>query len=85
MVSVVTKGANVYMPMGELIDFDKERARLEKEKGKVQKDLDFIHKKLSNPGFLAKAPESVVAQEREKVAKLEDLMRKLNDSLAALQ
>lgn len=85
MVSVVTKGANVYMPMGELIDFDKERARLEKEKGKVQKDLDLIHKKLSNPGFLAKAPESVVAQEREKVAKLEDLMRKLNDSLAALQ
>lgn len=85
MVSVVTKGANVYMPMGELIDFDKERARLEKEKGKVQKDLDFINKKLSNPGFLAKAPESVVAQEREKVAKLEDLMSKLNDSLAALQ
>ncbi|MBS5149793.1 MAG: valine--tRNA ligase [Butyricicoccus pullicaecorum] len=85
MVSVVTKGANVYMPMGELIDFDKERARLEKEKGKVQKDLDFINKKLSNPGFLAKAPEAVVAQEREKVAKLESLMSKLNDSLAALQ
>lgn len=85
MVSVVTKGANVYMPMGELIDFDKERARLEKEKGKVKKDLDFINKKLSNPGFLAKAPEAVVAQEREKVAKLESLMSKLNDSLAALQ
>lgn len=85
MVSVVTKGANVYMPMGELIDFDKERARLEKEKGKVQKDLDFINKKLSNPGFLAKAPEAVVAQEREKVAKLEELMSKLDASLAALQ
>ncbi len=85
MVSVVTKGANVYMPMGELIDFEKERARLEKEKGKVQKDLDFINKKLGNPGFLAKAPEAVVAQEREKVAKLEELMAKLDASLAALQ
>ncbi len=85
MVSVVTKGANVYMPMGELIDFEKERARLEKEKGKVQKDLDFINKKLGNPGFLAKAPEAVVAQEREKVAKLEELMEKLDASLAALQ
>ena len=58
MVSVVTKGANVYMPMGELIDFEKERARLEKEKSKVQKDLEFINKKLGNPGFLAKAPEA---------------------------
>ncbi len=85
MVSVVTKGANAYMPMGELIDFEKERARLEKEKGKVQKDLDFINKKLGNPGFLAKAPEAVVAQEREKVAKLEELMAKLDASLAALQ
>lgn len=85
MVSVVTKGANVYMPMGELIDFEKERARLEKEKSKVQKDLDFINKKLGNPGFLAKAPEAVVAQEREKVAKLEELMAKLDASLAALQ
>ncbi len=85
MVSVVTKGANVYMPMGELIDFEKERARLEKEKSKVQKDLEFINKKLGNPGFLAKAPEAVVAQERKKVAKLEELMSKLDASLAALQ
>lgn len=85
MVSVVTKGATVYMPMGELIDFEKERARLNKEKQKVQKDLDFLNKKLNNPGFLAKAPQAVVAQEREKVAKLEELMTKLDASLAALK
>lgn len=85
MVSVVTKGATVYMPMGELIDFEKERARLNKEKQKVQKDLDFLNKKLSNPGFIAKAPQAVVAQEREKVAKLEELMTKLDASLAALK
>ncbi|MCF2670179.1 valine--tRNA ligase [Butyricicoccus pullicaecorum] len=85
MVSVVTKGATVYMPMGELIDFEKERARLEKEKTKVQKDIDFVMKKLNNPGFVAKAPEAVVAQEREKVAKYQELMDKLNASLAALR
>ena len=85
MVSVVTKGATVYMPMGELIDFEKERARLNKEKQKVQKDLDFLNKKLNNPGFIAKAPQAVVAQEREKVAKLEELMTKLDASLAALK
>ena len=85
MVSVVTEGAQVYMPMGELVDFEKERARLEKEKAKVQKDIDFVMKKLNNEGFVAKAPEAVIAQEREKAAKYQELMDKLNASLAALK
>ncbi len=84
MVSVVTKGAQVYMPMGELVDFEKEKARLEKEKAKVQKDIDFVMKKLNNEGFVAKAPATVIAQEREKAAKYQELMDKLNASLAAL-
>ena len=84
MVSVVTKGAQVYMPMGELVDFEKEKARLEKEKAKVQKDIDFVMKKLNNEGFVAKAPAAVIAQEREKAAKYQELMDKLNASLAAL-
>ena len=85
MVSVVTKGAQVYMPMGELVDFEKERARLEKEKTKVQKDIDFVMKKLNNPGFVSKAPEAVIQQEREKAARYQELMAKLEASLAALQ
>ena len=85
MVSIVTKGATIYMPMGELIDFEQERARLEKEKSKVQKDIDFVMKKLNNPGFVAKAPEAVVAQERAKVEKYQELMAKLDASLAALK
>lgn len=85
MVSVVTEGAQVYMPMGELVDFEKERARLEKEKAKVQKDIDFVMKKLNNEGFVAKAPEAVIAQEREKAAKYQELMDKLNASLEALK
>ena len=84
MVSVVTKGAQVYMPMGELVDFEKEKARLEKEKAKVQKDIDFVMKKLNNEGFVATAAAAVIAQEREKAAKYQELMDKLNASLAAL-
>ncbi|MBS7224043.1 MAG: valine--tRNA ligase [Clostridiaceae bacterium] len=85
LVSIVTEGAQVYMPMGELVDFEKERARLQKEKAKVQKDIDFVMKKLNNPGFVAKAPEAVIAQEREKAAKYQELMEKLDASLAALK
>ena len=85
LVSVVTKGAQVYMPMGELVDFEKERARLQKEKAKVQKDIDFVMKKLNNPGFVQKAPEAVIAQEREKAERYQELMAKLDASLAALQ
>lgn len=85
MVSIVTPGAQVYMPMGELIDFEKERARLEKEKAKVEDDIAFVMKKLDNPGFVAKAPEKVVAAERDKVAKYQELLEKIEASLSALR
>ncbi len=55
--TAVTDSVRIFIPMDELIDKDKELARLKKEQEKVQKDLDFLSKKLSNQGFLAKAPE----------------------------
>lgn len=84
MVSVVTGDAQIYMPMHELIDFEKERARLTKEKEKAQDDLAFVMKKLDNPGFVAKAPEKVVQVEREKADRARELIAKLEASLAAL-
>ena len=84
MVSVVTGDVQMYLPMNELVDFEKEKARLNKELKKAQKDLDFINKKLNNPGFLNKAPEQVVEGERVKAAKLNDQIAKLNESIAAL-
>lgn len=84
MVSVVTGDVQMYLPMNELIDFEKEKARLSKEMKKAEKDLAFIEKKLNNPGFLKKAPEQVVEGERVKAAKLKDQIQKLQDSLAAL-
>ena len=83
-VAIVTADAKIYIPMGELIDFEAEKARLNKEKEKVLKDLDFINKKLNNPGFVAKAPEAVVQGQREAAAKLQDKLNMLDDSIAKL-
>ena len=84
MASVVTGDAQLYMPMGDLIDFEAERARLGKEKSKVEADIDFVMKKLNNPKFVDKAPEKVVAAEREKADKLREHLAKLEESIAAL-
>ena len=84
MASVVTGDAQLYMPMGDLIDFDAERARLGKEKKKVEDDIAFVMKKLGNPKFVDKAPENVVAAEREKADKLREHLAKLEESIAAL-
>ena len=84
MASVVTGDAQLYMPMGDLIDFAAERARLEKEKAKVEDDIEFVMKKLNNPKFVDKAPEKVVAAEREKAEKLREHLAKLEESIAAL-
>ncbi len=84
MASVVTEDARLYMPMGDLIDFEAERARLEKEKAKVGDDIAFVMKKLNNPKFVNKAPEKVVNAEKEKAEKLQEHLKKLLESLAAL-
>ena len=84
MASVVTGDAQIYMPMGDLVDFEAERARLGKEKSKVEADIDFVMKKLNNPKFVDKAPEKVVAAEREKADKLREHLAKLEESIAAL-
>ena len=84
MASVVTGDAQLYMPMGDLIDFEAERARLGKETKKVEDDIAFVMKKLNNPKFVDKAPENVVAAEREKADKLREHLAKLEESIAAL-
>ena len=83
-VSIVTADAKIYIPMGELIDFEAQRARLTKEKEKALKDLEFINKKLNNPGFVSKAPEAVVQGQRDAAAKLQDKISMLDDSIAKL-
>ena len=85
MVTIVTANARVFMPMGELVDKEKELARLEKERKAAQKDIDFLSGKLSNQGFLAKAPEAVVNGARADAEKLRALIEKLDASAAAMK
>ncbi len=84
MVEAVTGEAKLYMPMEQLVDLAQERARVEKELAKAQKDLGMIQNKLSNPKFVERAPENVVAGEREKEAKLVKLIEQLSESLSRL-
>ena len=84
-VSIVSEGAQIYIPMGELVDIEKEIARLEKEKLNCEKQLAGIEGKLNNPGFLAKAPEAVVAAEREKADKLKEKLALVEQSIASLK
>ena len=80
-VTIITDDAKIYIPLGELVDFEAERKRLEKELAAAQDKLDFINKKLNNPGFVNKAPEKVVAQNREDAAKLEEKIANLKKSI----
>ncbi len=84
MVSVITNAATLYIPMSELIDLEKEIARLNKEKEKTLKDVNMLKNKLANEGFLAKAPEAVVAAEREKLANAEARLENIEESLKQL-
>lgn len=84
VVTIITDSAKIFIPMGELVDFDAERKRLEKELAAAQDKLDFINKKLSNPGFVNKAPEKVVNQNREDAAKLQEKIAGLKDSLDSI-
>ena len=84
MVSVVTDNARMFMPMAELVDLEKERARIQKELQNAEKQLAGQNAKLSNQNFVTRAPEAVVNVEREKKAKLEALIENLKISLENL-
>ena len=84
-IEVVTHAARVLMPLAELVDFEKELARIAKEKANAEKQLAGIENKLSNQGFIAKAPEAVVNGAREDAAKLRALIEKLDASAAAMK
>ncbi len=84
MVSVITDNARMFMPMAELVDLEKERARIRKELANAEKQLAGQIAKLSNQNFVTRAPEAVVNVEREKKAKFEALIENLKISLENL-
>ena len=83
-VSIVTAEAKIYIPMGDLVDFEAERKRLMKEKEAAEKKLAQINGKLNNPGFLAKAPQNVIDAQKADAEKLTEKIKMIDESLAAL-
>ncbi len=82
--TAVAEGVTVLVPLEGLVDPAKEKERVARELGKVDKDLVLIIKKLSNESFVSRAPADVVAKERERQTELEDTKKKLEDALVRL-
>ncbi|MBQ8654652.1 MAG: class I tRNA ligase family protein, partial [Clostridia bacterium] len=87
-VSAVTKAGELFIPLGDLVDFDKEIARLQKELDNVRKEIARAEGKLNNQGFISKAPAALVEQEKAKLAanqvkvgQLENRINELKESL----
>ncbi len=83
--TAVMDGTEICLPLADLIDFEKEIERLEKEKIKLQSELDRVNGKLSNEKFMSKAPENVVAEEREKLAKYQEMMNTVSERLEQMK
>ena len=84
-VSVVINGAKIFIPLDELVDFEKEKERLTKEKAKLESEIKRVNGKLSNQGFLAKAPESLVNEEKAKKEKFEEMMKSVLERLENIE
>ena len=84
MVSVVTADAQLYIPLAELVDLDKERARIQKELDQARANLERTEAKLRNEKFVSKAPEQVIQGVRDTADKTRSLIARLEESLAGL-
>ena len=84
-VRVVTDDATIYIPMNELVDFAAELERLTKELSSAQNDKEFFEKKLSNPGFVAKAPCQLVETQRAQLEKVLEKISMLEESIESIK
>ncbi|WP_202711385.1 valine--tRNA ligase [Sporosalibacterium faouarense] len=84
-MSAVITNCEIYLPLDELVDIEKEIERLEKEKDKLEGELKRVNGKLSNKGFVDKAPEKVVNAEKEKKVKYQEMMDKVTERLESLK
>lgn len=85
VVSVVTRGAEMFMPLLDLVDLEKELERLNKEKEKLEKEIDRVEKKLANEKFVSKAPQAVVDEEKAKGDKYKEMLAAVISRLKSLK
>ena len=84
-ICIITADAKIYLPLAELVDFSAELERLNKELEKANIDKEFFEKKLNNPNFVAKAPEALVATQREQLSKVLEKINMIESSIADIK
>ncbi len=85
VMSAVVDGAEVFVPLDDLMDYEAELSRLQKEKKRLEGEVKRVVGKLNNQGFVSKAPEKVVAEERAKKDKYEEMLEKVTERLALVE
>lgn len=80
-IQIVTDGIELYMPLQGLVDLEEERKRLETEKTRLEGEVARCEKMLSNPGFVNKAPQAKIDEEKAKLAKYQEMLEKVKESL----
>jgi len=85
VVTVVSMGAEIYMPLLELVDAEKELERLNKEKEKLEKEIARVEGKLTNERFISKAPQAVVDEEKAKGEKYKEMYEAVLESIKSFQ
>ena len=81
----MTAGAVIYMPFADLVDVSKEIERLEKEEARLEKELARSRGMLGNEKFISRAPEAKIQEEKEKLAKYEQMMEQVKERLGQLR
>lgn len=83
-ISILESNLELYIPFEDLVDLKAEKERLENEKFRLEKEVERGEKMLSNPGFINKAPESKVQEEKQKLAKYKELLSAVEERLASM-
>lgn len=84
-VSAVVPGVEILIPLGELVDIEKEIQRLEKERESLLKEIDRVNGMLANERFISKAPQNVVDEEKEKKVKYQDMLAKVEERIESMK
>ena len=80
-IAIMQDGVELYMPLEDLVDIAEERKRLQGEKAKLELEVQRGEKMLSNPGFVNKAPEAKIKEEKEKLEKYQEMLRNVEERL----
>ncbi len=83
-IAIMQDDIELYMPLEDLVDLEEEKKRLQEEKVKLEAEVARGQKMLSNPGFVNKAPEAKINEEKAKLAKYEEMLAKVEERLGSL-